>query len=353
MLLKKIVLHTTSSEGFWAHYLFFKDKHFVERLNSLGYDFYLSDQTELADADLILFLEATSAGLQHFGLKQRAKHILKIIIGRSSLRSRDVYQECLKKHLVEKTGLIAAESNLHLKENHTPHLTNMFHFIFTWNDDMVDGNRFLKIRIPQPVEWPVPVEIPFEKRKLLVNISANKYHKSHSELYTARRRSIQYFERAFEDQFDLFGIGWNEPSGRAQKLFKTPFPYYKSYKGIVRDKSEVYPYYRFALCYENAQVPGYITEKIFDSLRSDCIPVYLGAPNIEKYVPKNVFIDRRQFNSEGDLAEFLSSLSQEQFNQYLLNIREYLSGDQFKAFLSTGLAENIVTALERKQKLSI
>jgi hypothetical protein len=102
------------------------------------------------------------------------------------------------------------------------------------------------------------------------------------------------------------------------------------------------------LCYENAQVPGYITEKIFDSLRSDCIPVYLGAPNIEKYVPKNVFIDRRQFNSEGDLAEFLSSMSQEQFNQYLLNIREYLSGAQFKAFLATGLAENIVAAIERK-----
>ena len=199
MSLKKIVLHTTSSEGFWAHYLFFKDIHFVERLNSLGYDFYLSDQTELDDADLILFLEATSAGLQHFGLTQLVKHIVKIIIGRDSFRSRDVYQECRKKNLFEKTALIAAESSIHLPENHLPVLTEMFHFVFTWNDSMVDGNRFLKIRIPQPVEWPIPDKVPFEKRKLIVNISANKYHKSHLELYSARRKSIQYFEKEFEN----------------------------------------------------------------------------------------------------------------------------------------------------------
>ena len=132
-----------------------------------------------------------------------------------------------------------------------------------------------------------------------------------------------------------------------EKLFKIHFPYYKSYKGTVADKSEVYPNYRFALCYENARVPGYVTEKIFDCLRSDCIPVYLGAPNIEEYVPVNVFIDRRQFDTESDLAKYLLNFSQEQFNQYLLDIREYLSGARFKSFLATDLAENIVAAVQR------
>lgn len=345
--MKKIVLHATSFDGFWAHYLFFKDKHFVNRLNSLGYDFYLSDQTELGDADLILFLEATSAGLQHFGFSQKLKKFVKSLIGKRSIKSRDLYKECCRKHLLDKTALIAAESTIHLPENHLPVLAKKFRFIFTWNDTLVDGIHFLKVRIPQPVEWPVPDKVPFEKRKLLVNISANKYHKSNSELYTARRRSIQYFEEVFKDQFDLFGIGWNKPASTVQKLFIIPFPYYKSYRGTIRDKSEVYPNYRFSLCYENACVPGYVTEKIFDCLRSDCIPIYLGAPNIGEYVPKNVFIDRRQFDTEEDLAGFLLNLSKEQFNQYLLNIREYLSGAQFKSFLATDLAENIVTAVER------
>ena len=35
--------------------------------------------------------------------------------------------------------------------------------------------------------------------------------------------------------------------------------------------------YRFNLCPENSLGEGYITEKIFDSIRSGCIPIYWGA----------------------------------------------------------------------------
>jgi alpha(1,3/1,4) fucosyltransferase len=349
--LRKIVLHSDSFEGFWAHYLFFRDKHFIERLNALGYEFYLSNQTRLDDADLIIFLEATSVGLQHFGLSQRIKYILKIVSGRVTHETTDIYKECSKNHLFQKLALIAAESSIHLPENHLPVLSQMFRFIFTWNDCLVDGKNFLKMQIPEPVEWPAPHEISFEKKKLLVNISANKYHKHKLELYSARRRSITYFEEAFKDQFDLYGIGWNAPASKAQKLLKMPFPKYKSYRGIVTNKSDVYPNYRFALCYENAQMPGYVTEKIFDCLRSNCIPIYLGAQNIDRYVPSGIFIDRRKFESDKDMGEFLTSITREEYSRYQSDVKEYLNGDRFKSFLATDLAEKIVDAIEGKQTL--
>ena len=348
MNLKKIVFHASSFEGFWAHYSFFNDRNFIDKLNSLGYDLFLSNQTELDDADLILFSEATSVGLYRFGLSRKIKHVVKLLLGRLPLKSRDVYQECKGKHLLGKTALIVAEGNVHLPENHIENLSKMFPVVFTWNDTLVDGKRFFKCRVPQPVRWPDFDEIPFLNRKMLVNISANKYHSSPLELYSTRRRSIQYFEVKFGDQFDLFGIGWNTPVTFGQRLLKLSLPFYKSYKGTINDKSDVYPKYRFALCYENAQVPGYVTEKIFDCLRCDCIPIYLGAPNITEYVPKKTFIDRRDFTSDEDLAKFLQEMTEEEFKQYQKNIKEYLSDAQFAAFLATSLAETIVGVIEKK-----
>lgn len=37
--------------------------------------------------------------------------------------------------------------------------------------------------------------------------------------------------------------------------------------------------FKFNLCPENLNADGYVTEKIFDSIRSDCIPLYLGGGN--------------------------------------------------------------------------
>lgn len=348
MNLKKIVFHALSFEGFWAHYSFFNDRNFIDKLNSLGYDLFLSNQTELDNADLILFSEATSVGLYRFGLSRKIKHVGKLLLGRLPLKSRDVYQECKEKHLLDKMALIVAEGNVHLPENHLEKLSKMFPVVFTWNDTMVDGKRFFKYRVPQPVHWPSFDEVPFTNRKMLVNISANKYHSSPFELYSTRRKSIQYFENRLGDQFDLYGIGWNMPVTYGQRFLKLSFPLYKSYKGIINSKVDVYPKYRFALCYENAQEPGYVTEKIFDCLRSDCIPIYLGAPNITDYVPKGAFIDRRNFINDEDLAEFLLEMTEKEFNQYQKNIKEYLSGAQFSDFLSTSLAMKIIDVIEKK-----
>ena len=40
---------------------------------------------------------------------------------------------------------------------------------------------------------------------------------------------------------------------------------------------------------------GYISEKIFDCFFAGTVPLYLGAPDIEDYIPADTFIDLRQF----------------------------------------------------------
>jgi alpha(1,3/1,4) fucosyltransferase len=346
--MRKILFHAASFNSFWAHFSFPEDKDFIDKLNSLGYDLGFSDRMDLNEADYIIFSEATSIGLHRFGLMQKVKYLAKLLLGKISLNARDVYRECLEKHLYEKTALIVAEGSLHLPENHVAKLGKMFPVVFTWNDDMVDGKFFFKCRVPQPVRWPEIEPVSFQNKKLLANISANKYHNNPKELYSVRRKSIRYFERALGDQFDLFGIGWNQPATLAQKLFKFLVPSYQSYKGVISDKAEIYPKYRFALCYENIQTPGYITEKIFDCLRSDCVPIYLGAPNIDEYVPNSAYIDRRQFSNDEELAKFIQGIDSDHYELYRNSINRFLSGSQFSSFLSTALAENIIDVIGKR-----
>lgn len=42
--------------------------------------------------------------------------------------------------------------------------------------------------------------------------------------------------------------------------------------------------YKFVICCENTLVPGYVTEKIISAMLAGCIPIYMGAPDIDQYV---------------------------------------------------------------------
>ena len=73
-----------------------------------------------------------------------------------------------------------------------------------------------------------------------------------------------------------------------------------------RSKLEVMKRYRFTLAFENAIGVDYVTEKFYDPLVSGSVPVYLGAPNIDRYTPaSSAFIDVRNYPDPKDLAEVI------------------------------------------------
>lgn len=53
---------------------------------------------------------------------------------------------------------------------------------------------------------------------------------------------------------------------------------------------EVYNQYKFVFCFENSYQPGYVTEKIFNGLLSNSIPIYCGAPDIKDFLDTSGFI---------------------------------------------------------------
>ena len=57
--------------------------------------------------------------------------------------------------------------------------------------------------------------------------------------------------------------------------------------------------FRFAICPENSDTEGYVTEKLFDAISSGCIPIYSGSNNMPE--PEVINKDAIMlWNAEGD-----------------------------------------------------
>ncbi len=75
--------------------------------------------------------------------------------------------------------------------------------------------------------------------------------------------------------------------------------------------------YRFVMAFENARDVDYVTEKFFEPLMHGAVPVYLGAPNIEDFAPgDHCYINASDFVSAKELAEFLTSMTDEEYERY-------------------------------------
>ena len=63
--------------------------------------------------------------------------------------------------------------------------------------------------------------------------------------------------------------------------------------------------YKFYLAIENIQEPDYITERLYQGLRSGSVPVYLGAPNIRDFLPDNSAVFVEDYPTLQDLVQYL------------------------------------------------
>lgn len=217
-------------------------------------------------------------------------------------------------------------------------ISKIFGKTLTWNDAVLDNIRIFKCHWVMPYQRQ-KFDVKFEDKKLLVNISGNKTSKKNYELYSERLNTIRYFENNYLDEFDLYGMGWDKIS-------------HPSYKGVVGNKSEVLKNYKFTVCYENMEnIDGYITEKMFDCFYANTVPIYWGAKNIEKYVPAECFIDRKDFANNEELRKYLKNISESEYKNKILAINNYLDSEKFKLFLPENYAWTIFDNLKTIDKI--
>lgn len=79
--------------------------------------------------------------------------------------------------------------------------------------------------------------------------------------------------------------------------------------------------YKFCVTMENSITRDYVTEKVYDGLMAGCVPIYLGAPNIDDYIPdSNAIVNYAILGSPEALKAELERLAadQELYEQKLL-----------------------------------
>ncbi len=198
-------------------------------------------------------------------------------------------------------------------------------------------------------------------RGFLTMINANKLPRLYrAELYTMRLKAVEYFHRFGE--IDLYGKSWDRAPMRVGKSWvpwtfrfwydalweakqrRWPNPVYAAVaaasKGTVVSKAETLSRYKFAICFENMILPGWITEKVFDCFAAGCVPVYWGAPEITDVIPAECFIDMRQFEGFHDLRDFLHGMTPTQVTRHRDAARAFLESPAYDRFRPQGFLDH-------------
>ncbi|OGX81660.1 hypothetical protein BEN47_19015 [Hymenobacter lapidarius] len=197
------------------------------------------------------------------------------------------------------------------RENHA-----VFDRVFTYDYTLADGENYIHHYFALDLaDYPAPVPVTeddFARRKLLVLMAGmlelNKPRADSVSLLYARYLTLAWFGRHWPGRFDFFSRGIEDKIYRSfrglgvlqrvlpaavtsrvadavarrrrrfvESLNRGPVPADAKLRTIGQ--------YRFAVCYENSRLPGYVSEKVFDCLFASCVPVYLGEPDLSRFIP--------------------------------------------------------------------
>lgn len=146
----------------------------------------------------------------------------------------------------------------------------------------------LRSHVPKYENWGV-------RKNKAVMVLANKFSASRGEQYSLRRELNRLC--ADKEIMDLYGAKWNEGYMYNMRhyvgnLLRTPITNldlssakylkkkYSNFKGHSENKLDTTSKYAISVVIENSS--DYISEKLFDSVASGAITIYVG-PNLERY----------------------------------------------------------------------
>ena len=212
---------------------------------------------------------------------------------------------------------------------HTPACYDLFSRVYTFHDDL-KGSKFRKFYWPHPLKSRSP-----NHQRLLTMVFGNKASSHPNQLYTERRRLIEFLEQIPDADFTFYGPGWE-------------FLGYRNYGGPVDDKLATISNFRFTIAYENCQgIPGYITEKLLDCLCAGTVPIYWGAPNVTDYIPSDCFIDRTLFPTDQALYDHLLTLDP---TPYLAAAQHFLASERAGRFSEERFINQMTTDIQEALK---
>ena len=257
--------------------------------------------------------------------------------------------------------LIINDPPIYCPESWDRRLHDRFDFVFTFDETLVDNDKYFYYPFAIDTEYfSIPemiTEQQFSKRRLAAFVShaIHKFPdpKNAGSTLHLRYETIRWFGENHPDDFRFYGgtfIPRNyyfafKGIGLVQKIIPKPVmrvvakvaqsDLIKVYGGELAplEKFDVIKDFNFYYCYENTiGINGYVCEKIFDCFYCGIVPIYWGAPNIKELIPYNCFIDGRDFGSDERLYRFIKSMDYPTYRQYLEEAQRFLYSKEMERF---------------------
>jgi hypothetical protein len=324
-----------------------------EKARALGIQVDTWDQAPLGTCDLLWFLDLPASKKEFVEIHSQLRPGTPVIL------------QVFESPAIAPFGLIAANREkvsavvTYELPDVCPAISKCFHY-----------------HLPVPVLWPVKNH-PFSQRKGLLMCYSNRVsglwairqaglaglpffgrmlagwecslslvtELSRGDLYGERRAIAREAERYMPDFLDVFGAGWNGEQISWCPLY--PNRPYRCWRGKVEiSKDELSAEYRFVIAYENFRGRrGYISEKIFDAFQAGSVPVYLGEERIAEFVPREAFVDARNFRTRRELLAYLQSCPEPEWREMRQAGQNFLRSAAFQTFTDEAFAERMTAVL--------
>ena len=347
----RLFTHGTSWQGLYRSAF----SAWKEKALSLGIQLDTWDQAPVGSCDLLWLLDLPASRKEFEQIRSRLRHRTPIIL------------QVFESPAIAPFGLIAAN-------------TNQISAVVTYeySDPSPGLAKYFHYHLPVPIRWPVK-NPPFSQRKGLLMHFSNRVsgfwairqigmaglpffgrmlagwkcplslvrELSRGDLYGDRRAIAREAERNMPDFLDIFGDGWNREQISWCPLY--PNRPYRCWRGKAKvSKHELSAEYRFVMAYENFRGRrGYISEKIFDALQAGSVPIYLGEERIADFVPREAFVDARNFRTPRELLSYLQACPEQEWEEMRQAGQTFLRSAAFRSFTDQAFAERMTEVLRK------
>jgi len=164
----------------------------------------------------------------------------------------------------------------------------------------------------------------------IVMIAGNKKSTIPSEIYSMRGEAFEWWWEYGKMIFNVYGT--------------PPWATGDSVEAGTTSRIQKFAKYRYAFATENTAHPQYslgYNSKIIDPLEARTVPIYYGCQDIEKYVPKECFIDFRNYGSFKAVDDYIQTISEDRYRQYIDAIDSFVCGGGLRPWSWQDLYANI------------
>lgn len=158
-----------------------------------------------------------------------------------------------------------------------------------------------------------------------------------------RKNSLMKFRENMDEEFvkrlgpelyRSYGRGWDP------KCFRGSLPNWN-------DKYRVFSEHKFTFAPENSSFNGYVTDKVFNAMCCGSVPIYAGAPNVKKYLPRYTYINAQKYTAK-ELIEGLKTMPFSKYQKYRFAMKKFVTSSQSNMYSSYCFAEKIAKIIEEK-----